>query len=293
MTRQIHKELGYPIETMCHILGLSRSSYYYTTAQTEKDQEIEAAIKDIAQQFPCYGSRRITYQLRREPHQLLVNRKKVQRIMQNEDLLVTVKRKSTNTTNSNHSYPRYPNLVKEIVIDHPDQVWVSDLTYIGLEKGFVYLGIIMDVFTRCIRGWSLSKTIDHYLAKAALQMALEKGKPEIHHSDQGVQYAAHEYVNMLHNENISISMSKAGSPQENGYAERVIRTIKEEEVYLSEYIDFQDANQQIGYFIDRVYQYKRIHSSLGYLTPVEFEQDWWSNHRNNNSPLDINILCPV
>jgi len=293
MARQIHEEQGYPIETLCHILGLSRSSYYYTAVQTEKDQKIVAAIKKIAQQFPCYGSRRITYQLRRKPQQLWVNRKKVQRIMQEEDLLVTAKRKSTNTTNSNHSYTRYPNLVKEIVIDHPDQVWVSDLTYIGLEKEFVYLGIIMDVFTRCIRGWSLSKTIDHYLANAALQMALEKGKPEIHHSDQGVQYAAREYVKVLHNEKINISMSKAGSPQENGYAERVIRTIKEEEVYLSEYIDFQDAKQQIGYFIDRVYQYKRIHSSLGYLTPVEFEQNWWSNYRKEDSPLDSSIVCSV
>lgn len=293
MVRQIHEEQGYPIETLCHIFGLSRSSYYYASVQTEKDHKLVSAIKKIAQQFPCYGSRRITYQLRRKPHQLLVNRKKVQRIMQKEDLLVAAKRKSTNTTNSNHSYMRYPNLVKGIVIDHPDQVWVSDLTYIGLEKGFVYLGIIMDVFTRCIRGWSLSKTIDHYLSNAALQMALEKGKPEIHHSDQGVQYAALEYVKVLYNENISISMSKAGSPQENGYAERVIRTVKEEEVYLSEYIDFQDAKQQIGYFIDRVYQYKRIHSSLGYLTPVEFEQDWWFNHRKKDSPLDSSILCPV
>ena len=150
-------------------------------------------------------------------------------------------------------------------------MWVSDITYIRLQSDFVYLAIIMDVFTRALRGWALSRSLDQELTLMALRSALATRSPDIHHSDQAVQYAARAYTHLLQSHHVQISMAAVGKAHENGFAERLIRTIKEEEVYLSEYLDFPDAVQQIGHFIRDVYMTKRIHSSLGYLTPAEFE----------------------
>ena len=160
----------------------------------------------------------------------------------------------------------------------PDQVWVGDITYIRLRKEFVYLSVLMDVYTRCIRGWHLGRGLDQGLTLAALRMAYEHGRPEIHHSDQGVQYAATAYVALLRGQEVKISMARVGEPKENGYAERLMRTIKEEEVDLSEYEDFTDALRGLGRFLDEVYNRKRIHSSLWYLTPTEFESVWREQH---------------
>lgn len=261
---------GYPITAGCKLLDLSRSTYYYPPAQAD-ESDVEAAIEEIAGQFPTYGTRRVTHQLRRSPHEILVNRKRVRRIMAQKGLLRPVKRFKKRTTDSEHPYPRYPNLVKELETTYPDQVWVSDITYIRLEREFVYLAIILDVFTRSIRGWCLSRTLDQELTLTALRAALEYRQPGIHHSDQGVQYAANAYVDILKDHGIQISMAAIGKAEENGYAERFMRTIKEEEVDLSDYQDFRDASSQIGHFIEDVYMTKRIHSSLEYLTPSEFE----------------------
>lgn len=261
---------GYSVRAACKVADLRRSSYYYQATNVE-EAELVTAIEEIAGKFPTYGTRRVTHQLRRLPYQIHVNRKRVRRIMAEKKLLRPVKRAKKRTTDSDHPYPRYPNRVKDLEITFPDQVWVSDVTYIRLDKEFVYLAIIMDVFTRAIRGWSLSRILDQELTLTALKTALNNGCPGIHHSDQGVHYAAHAYIDMLKDYDIDISMAAAGKAEENGYAERVIRTIKEEEVNLSEYVDFADAAQQIGHFIEDIYMTKRIHSSLGYLTPVEFE----------------------
>jgi transposase InsO family protein len=261
---------GYTIRAACEVAELPRSSYYYRASETEESQ-LETAIEEIAGQFPTYGTRRVTHQLRRSPYNIQVNRKRVQRIMAQKKLLRPVKRSKKRTTDSQHPYPRYRNLVKDLEICYPDQVWVSDVTYIRLQHDFVYLAIIMDVFTRALRGWCLSRTLDQELTLTALKASLIKNKPDIHHSDQGVQYAAHAYIDLLMSHDIQISMAAVGKAEENGYAERVIRTIKEEEVDLSEYLDFADAARQIGHFIEDVYMTKRIHSSLGYLTPAEFE----------------------
>jgi putative transposase len=164
--------------------------------------------------------------------------------------------------------------VEGLAITTPDQVWASDITYIRLGSGFVYLAIILDIYTRAIRGWALGRSLEGQLTQAALKLALRNHCPRIHHSDQGVQYAATVYVELLLAHHIQISMAAIGKAEENGYAERFMRTIKEEEVDLSEYHDFADAYQQIGRFIDDVYFTKRIHSSLGYLTPAEFEADY-------------------
>jgi len=161
----------------------------------------------------------------------------------------------------------------------PEQVWVCDITYVHLHNGFVYLAVIMDVFTRGIRGWHLGRELDHTLTLTALRRALARyPAPQIHHSDQGVQYAATAYTEVLQATQVQISMAERGEAWQNGYAERLIRTIKEEEVDLSEYLDYHDACRQLGRFLDDVYAHKRIHSSLGYLTPAEFEAQWRDEH---------------
>ena len=195
------------------------------------------------------------------------------------DIQAPIKRQKRRTTNSEHAFPRYPNLVLDLEIVRPEQVWVGDITYIRLHYRFVYLAVIMDVFTRGIRGWHLGRNLEHTLTLVALQRALVKyPAPEIHHSDQGVQYAATAYTQVLQAAQVQISMAEPGAAWQNGYAERLIRTIKEEEVDLSEYLDYHDAYQQLGSFLDDVYMHKRIHSSLGYLTPAEFEAQWLKEH---------------
>ena len=275
---------GYPLTRLCTLVGLPRSSYYYHPAETD-DAELHGAVREVAGRFPTYGSRRIAKQLQRAPYQRCVNRKRIQRLMRQLGLLKRVRRRSCRTTDSNHPYPRYPNRVKDLAVIRPDQVWVSDITYIRLGDGFVYLAVIMDVFTRVIRGWHLSRSLDGTLTLAALRRALLSHQPEIHHSDQGVQYAAHDYINLLRTHRVQISMATIGKAEENGYAERLMRTIKEEEVDLSDYRHFADALAQIGQFIDDVYHTKRIHSALGYLTPAEFEAAWQPAQVTEESPL--------
>jgi len=263
----------YPINLLCDLLTISRSSFYYQP--TEADESVlHEAVNQLAAQFPTYGSRRLAAQVRRAPYALTVNRKRMRRVMQQLNLSCRVTRRTVHTTDSRHSFPRYENLVRELKILRPHQVWVSDITYIRLREEFIYLAIIMDVFTRIIHGWQLGYSLGGELTLGALTQALTKGVPEIHHSDQGLQYAATEYTACLQQAGVRISMAEVGQSAQNGYAERVIRTIKEEEVYLNEYGDLADARRQIGRFIDEVYLSKRIHSSLGYLTPAEFEAQW-------------------
>lgn len=281
--KELVEATGCSVQAACRVLGLAHSSYYYHSQRAEEDQLV-SDLEQEAKLYPRYGSRRLTHQLRRSPYHYTLNRKRTQRIMRQKRLLRPVKRAKCRTTNSQHSYPRYPNLVLELQIDHPEQVWVCDLTYVRLGNGFVYLAVIMDVFTRSIRGWNLSHNLDAELTLIALQNALRLCLPEMHHSDQGVQYAALDYVVLLDRFHVQISMAAQGKPEENGYAERLMRTIKEEEVDLSEYNNFTDAYRQIGRFIEEVYMTKRIHSALGYLTPVEFEAAWRTSQPEQTTP---------
>jgi transposase InsO family protein len=249
-----------------------------------EEGQLGADVEKVVGQYPTYGTRRVTHQLRRAPYAYRVNRKRIQRIMRCKGWLRPVKRTKIRTTDSQHPYPRYPNLVKDLIITQPDQVWVSDITYIRLGQGFVYLAIVLDVYSRAVRGWHLSLSLDQELSLAALRMALVQHVPHIHHSDQGIQYAAYAYIALLNSHQISISMAAVGKAEENGYAERFMRTFKEEEVDLSDYHDFTDAQHQIGRFIQDVYNTKRIHSSLGYLTPAEFEIAWQSSHAEVDTP---------
>lgn len=265
----------YPVKLLCALLGLARSSWYYQALVLEQGA-LEQAVETIVAQYPTYGTRRVQHQLRRDYAQFRsIGRKRVRRVLRELGLEVRRKRVKHKTTDSQHPYPRYPNLVKELLIVRPEQVWVGDITYIKLGNGtFVFLAILMDVYTRLIRGWALSHSLGAELTLRALQRALTEGVPEIHHSDQGVQYAATDYVAVLKAHAIEPSMAAVGCAEENGYAERVFRTIKEEEVALNEYPDYETAQAQLGHFIDHVYSHKRIHSSLGYLTPAEFAAQW-------------------
>ena len=283
MVRGLHEWYRYSIRRACELVGLPRSTYHYHHRK-EDESQLVSDLKEVTGQHITYGTRRIRSQLRRSPYGYRLNRKRVQRIMRLEGLLRPVKRRKIRTTNSNHPYPRYANLVKEFEIVAPEQVWVCDITYVRLGTGFVFLAIVMDVFTRLIRGWQLSQDTGQELTLAALRMALSDHVPQIHHSDQGVQYAAHEYIDLLNEHQIQISMAAVGEAEENGYAERLMRTIKEEEVDLSEYHNFSDAKNQIGRFIEDVYNQKRIHSSLGYLTPAEFEAAWQASRPEPGTP---------
>lgn len=262
---------------VCQTLDVARSSVYARqhaaanrdTSATES--ELRAQIERIAGQWPTYGYRRVTAQLRRDGAGA-INSKRVRRLMRELELVGKAPPRRCRTTNSDHPYPRYPNLVVGLAITQPEAVWVADLTYVRLQRDFVYLAVLMDVYTRSIRGWELSRHLDQALTLSALERAVAAGRqPGIHHSDQGMQYAAAAYTARLEQLGTQISMAEQGEPRQNGYAERLMRTIKEEEVALTEYRNFADAYAQIGRFLDDVYQRKRIHSALGYLTPTEFE----------------------
>lgn len=261
----------YPVALVCQTLDYPRSSYY-CQRQGREDQELRQEIEAVAETWPTYGYRRVSAQLKRQGWR--VNHKRVCHLMRQLSLQGKACPRKRRTTNSQHSFPRYPNLVQDLKVTHPDQVWVTDITYIRLSRGFVYLAVLMDVFTRCIRGWQLGRTLGQELTLVALERALREHRPEMHHSDQGVQYAATAYVQKLEKAGVEISMAEVGKAWQNGYAERLMRTIKEEEVDLSEYPDYRDAYGQVGRFLEEVYMHKRIHSSLGYLTPVEFESQW-------------------
>ena len=262
----------YPISQICDILDCARSTYYHQAAAVD-EQELRQAIATVAGEWPRYGYRRITKQLQRQGWN--INHKRVERLMQELGLQAHRKAKRrVTTTDSGHPLPRYPNLVEHLEIVRPDQLWVCDITYIRLLEEFVYLAVLMDVFTRAIRGWHLGRSLDQSLTLRALGQALAHHTPEIHHSDQGVQYAATAYTARLQAAGVQISMAEVGAAWQNGYAERLMRTIKEEEVDLSDYVNYADAVRQVGRFLDEVYMHKRIHSSLGYLTPAEFESQW-------------------
>jgi len=255
----------YPIRRVCRLLGVQRSSVYYTPRPATDEAMLKTALLDLAGELPTYGYRRLTAMMKRLGWSM--NAKRFRRWMDELGLAGTAPVRKTRTTDSEHAFPRYPNLVKDLNVQRPDEIWVADITYIRLRDEFIYLAVLMDVFTRSIRGWHLGRDLEQGLTLAALERALVVAVPKLHHSDQGVQYAATAYVDRLKNLGVRLSMAEVGEPRENGFAERLVRTIKEEEVDLSEYRDFGDARNQLGHFIDAVYNDKRIHSSLGYSRP--------------------------
>jgi len=275
------------------MLNISRSSYYYKEAEDIQKQKEDADIRDMIEKIVIehdrYGYRRVTAQLKRES--IVVNKKRVQRIMQREGLICKATKKWVKTTDSNHRYPVYPNLLKEAAITGVNQAWVADITYIRILTAFVYLAVILDAFSRKVIG----QRIGTELTRAALKMAIEDRHPAegcIHHSDRGIQYAAHDYVDDLRAAGLRISMSRKGNPYDNAQAESFIKTLKNEEVYLWDYKTFEDVKKRIPYFIEEVYNEKRLHSALGYCPPNEYES--LVARKENNSTqtlLTLEALC--
>lgn len=259
-------------------MGLGRSSYYYRprprSLEAKKEEaDLRDRIEQIVVECARYGYRRVTHQLRREGW--AVNHKRVARVMGEGLLQCQVKRRWVRTTDSDHGYRVYPNLVKGLEVKGCNQVWVADITYIRIVTGFVYLAVVLDLFSRRVIGWALSEQIDTELALAALRMALEeRGSVEgcIHHSDRGVQYACHAYVKELQAAGMRISMARKGNPYDNAAAESFMKTLKYEEVYLWDYHSLEDVKHRIPYFLQEVYNHKRLHSALGYMSPHDFEQ---------------------
>lgn len=231
------------------------------------------AIQKIALQMPAYGYRRVTAELRRRSWR--VNHKRVLRLMRQDNLLCLRRRAFVRTTNSDHKLAIYPNLARNLVVSGVNQLWAADITYIRMQQEFVYLAVILDVYSRRVIGWALGRTLEASLVIQALKMAIRRGRVEpglVHHSDRGIQYASHAYTELLIEHGIRISMSRKGNPYDNANVESFMKTLKYEEVYRSEYADLEDARHQIRRFIEMVYNRKRLHSALGYRSPVEFER---------------------
>lgn len=273
--RQQHPDTS--VRQMCQMLGISRSWMYEkpeVSAPTQKDTALRDAIEKLCLEFPGYGYRRVAAQLRRDGW--TINHKSVLRVMRDESLLCRLQR-AFRPPSPGSTKVAYPNLTQDLIVTKLDQVWVVDITYIRLPQGFIYLACVLDAFSRRCIGWHLSQDIDTRLTLAALNAAIATRRPSsglIHHSDRGVQYASGDYVARLTEIGASLSMSKAGCPYDNAKAESFFKTLKKEEVYLSQYQNFEEARTNLSAFLEAVYNVKRLHSSLGYLPPTEFEEQF-------------------
>jgi len=269
--RCAHPEVS--VRRLCELHGVSRSWFYQQQYREEldPDQALCQDIEAVVQEFSGYGYRRVTRELARRGRP--ANHKRVLRVMRDRRLLCRPKRRYRATTDSNHNEKRFPNLLREVVPVRPDQVWQADLTYVRVQQGFVYLACVLDGFTREIVGWSMSRFLDADLPVAALDNALHARCPApglLHHSDQGVQYASRVYVDRLRSARITPSMSRTGNPYDNAKMESFYKTLKTEEVDLQEYVDLDDARRHVEFFIEDLYNRRRLHSSLGYVPPAEF-----------------------
>jgi len=265
-------------------VGIARSTYYYKPkGDKPSDMDLAEAIEEIALDFPSYGYRRITAQLHRQKIQ--VNHKRVLRLMRDKNLLCRARKAFKTTTDSSHSLTRYPNLTRDLVPYRTDQLWHADITYIRIVNSFVYLAAIIDGFSRKVVGYGLGKTLSANLAIAALIDAISKRNTDnlIHHSDQGIQYCSYDYVKILKGYDIAISMSGKANPYDNAKIESFFRTLKVEEIYMFEYETYVEVLERIPYFIEEVYNRKRLHSSIGYMPPEEFENINNEKEKGNES----------
>lgn len=267
MIQQLKHE--YPVKAVCAALDCPTSSAYY--APVVKDEgEMVAAAEQVLLRFPFYGYRKLSKALTRRGY--AVGEHVARRLLRQLGMSRAVGKVRVQTTDSNHAHPRYPNRINSMTLKSPDRVWVGDITYIHLGTRFIYLAVILDAYTRAVRGWSLSRTLAQSMTLEALDRALATGHcPFIFHSDQGSQYAAWLHTDRLLENNIRISMSDKARPQQNGIVERFMRTLKEEHVDYSEYDNFDDAFRQLKHWLEVTYMTERLHQSLDYATPAEFE----------------------
>ncbi len=265
------------IERMCQLAQVSRAGFYRSLQEglpVEEEMEVRSTIQQIVlEQRRRYGYRRVTAELRRRG--LLVNHKRVSRLMRADNLLGVQPRAFVVTTDSRHKLEVYLNLASRMKLTGINQLWVADITYIRLKAEFVYLAVILDGFSRKVVGWALERTLATRLPKAALEQAIAERQPPpglVHHSDRGVQYASDEYVQVLQEHRMIPSMSRPANPYDNASCESFMKTLKREEIYANDYLDLDHLRTNIEAFIEQYYNRCRLHSALGYKTPEEFEQ---------------------
>jgi transposase InsO family protein len=260
------------------MMELAMSTYYADpkvsrAEREEQDADLRGKIEQVRVEFPRTGYRMLLHHLKRQG--VAIGERKLRRVMAKFDLHLRHKKRFVKTTNSNHDFEVYPNLIEELTVNDINQVWTADITYIRIENGFVYLAVIIDLFSRKVIGWQISKKIDRHLALDALKMAIAGRSPPrgvIHHSDRGVQYLCDDYTALLRHHGFHISCSAKGNPYDNAWTESFMKTLKYDEVYMFNYRTYLDVVERLPRFIEEVYNKKRLHSALDYVPPEEFEK---------------------
>lgn len=277
------------------MIDISTSTFYADPKvtrleQEEKDADIRGKIEQIRFTMKTAGYRMLLHHLKRSG--IEIGERRLRRIMKKFSLHIKPKKRFVVTTDSNHDHEIHPNLIEEMTLDNVNQVWTADITYIRIRNGFVYLAVILDLYSRKVVGWSLSKKIDRHLTLSALEMAIERRKPRpgtIHHSDRGVQYLCEDYVNLLKQNGFYPSCSRKGNPYDNAWTESFMKTLKQDEVYMTEYETFLNVIESVPNFIEEVYNKKRLHSSIGYLPPEEFENKIKVEYEQNNNTNRVKL----